>query len=332
MRSKRVFEIVLALLVTTSVGTRAQVNLNKLGQSTMDFLLVSVSPEASGMGEAYSAFGTGADAMFYNPAGLAEMNTTYNASVNFTQWIADINYYAGAISWKIGNYGVVGVNLLSVDYGTLIGTTIDVQKGYLDTGPIPNVGAYSFGISYAKAISSQFMVGGTVKYAGQNLGVNNFVDGTSVKNDAAKLAFDIGVKYYTSFNDFRFGMAIRNFASDVTREVYAEQLPLLFTVGGAIDLMDFVDQNHDKGTALTLAADFLHPNNYSERFNLGMEYKVLGMLALRGGYQTNRDIQSWSAGAGFNVQVGGTAWEVNYSFSKMDVFTNVNRFSLVASF
>ncbi len=332
MVSRKSLALALVISATTITSANAQDDLNKLAQSTMDFLSVSVSPKASAMGEAYSAFGTGADAMFYNPAGMAEMNNTFSAAVNFTQWIADINYYAGAFSWKIGNYGVMGINVLSVDYGTILGTSLDLQKGYVDNGALQNVGAYSFGLSYAKAISDAFMVGGNVRYVGQNLGGNNFIDGTSTKNDATKLAFDIGVKYNTLFKDFRFGMAIRNFSSDITREVYAEQLPLTFTMGGALDLIDFVDENHDKGTSLTLAVDFLHPNNYSERVDMGVEYKILGILALRGGYQTNRDIQSWSAGVGFNSTVAGTTWEVNYSFSKMDVFSNVNRFSVEAAF
>jgi len=66
--------------------------------------------------------------------------------------------------------------------------------------------------------------------------------------------------------------------------------------------------------------------------NLGLEYKVLGILAFRGGYQTNRSIQSWSAGIGINTDVGGNNVQVNYSFSKMTVFNDVNRFSVEMSF
>ncbi len=332
MISTKVLMMALIIFMTASGSVDAQVGLNKLAQSTMNFQLVSVSPKASAMGEAYDAFGTGADAMFFNPAGMAEMNTDFDAAINYTQWIAEMNYYAGAVSWNLENYGVVGLNVLSVDYGTIYGTSLDVQKGYIDNGELQNVGAYSFGLSYAKAVSSEFMVGGNVRYVGQNLGENTFNDGTFVKNDATKLVFDFGVKYNTGFKDFRFGMAIRNFSSDITREEISEQLPLIFTMGGAIDLMDFFDESHDKGTSLTFATDFLHPNDYSERVNMGLEYRVLGVLALRGGYQTNRDVQSWSAGVGFNSTVAGTTWEVNYSFSKMDVFSNVNRFSVEVAF
>jgi len=332
MFSKKVLAIAFILFTMECGNLEAQVGLNKLAQSTMNFQLVSISPIASALGEAYYAVGTGADAIFYNPAGMAEMTTTSDVSLDYTQWIADINYYGGAFSWNLGNYGVVGVSALTVDYGTIYATSLDIHKGYVDNGVMQNIGAYSFGLSYAKAISTQFMVGVNMRYVGQNLGENTFADGTSVKNDATKLVFDLGVKYYTAFKDFRFGMTIRNFSSDIKREQISEQLPLTFTVGGALDLMDFFDENHDKGTSLTFSTDYLHPNNYSERVNMGLEYRLLNLLALRGGYQTNRDIQSWSAGVGFNANVGGTVWEVNYSYSKMDVFSNVNRFSLGVMF
>ena len=323
---------VAAMLTMASREASAQVGLDKLAQSTMNFQVVSVSPKSSAMGEAYYAVGTGADAMFYNPAGMADMTSTVDAVISYAQWIADINYYSGAVSWNLGNYGVVGINLLSVDYGTINATSLDVQKGYIDNGVLQNVGAYSFGLSYAKAVNGNFMVGGNARYVGQNLGNNTFVNGVTTRNDANKLVFDLGVKYYTGFKDFKFGMAIRNFSSDITREEISEQLPLTFTLGGAIDLMDFIDESHDKGTSMTLAADFLHPNNYSERANMGLELKMLGMLALRGGYQTNRDVQSWSTGIGFNSTFGGTTWEVNYSYSRMKVFSDVSRFSVEAEF
>lgn len=309
-----------------------QVGLNKLAQSTMNFQLVSLSPKASAMGEAYYAVGKGAESIFYNPAGLADMDKTFNVVVDYTQWIADINYIGGAAAWNLDNYGVVGLSLMSVNYGTIYGTSLDPNTGsalgYIDNGTLSNVSAYSFGVSYAKAISTQFSIGGNIRIAGQNLGENQFINGATVKNNATKLVFDAGVKYYTGFKNFRFGMAIRNFSSNILREAIYEQLPLTFTVGTAIDLMDFINPMHSQEDALTLAVDFLHSNNYSERFNVGAEYKLLGMLALRAGYQTNRDIASWSAGIGVNKTIAGNEIEVNYSFSKMDIFKNVNRLSI----
>jgi hypothetical protein len=331
--------LIIIMSLVFCISLFPQVGINKVAQSTMDFLLVSVSPKASSMGDAYFAVGTGAESIFYNPAGMVETNKAFDIDINYTEWIADIKYLAGSASWNLGNYGAVGISMLTVDYGTIHGTSLvppdeneQYPLGYIDNGDVSNVGAYSFGLSYAKAINSQFMVGGNIRIAGQNLGENHFVDGTSVKNNASKLVFDVGVKYYTGFKDFRFGMALRNFSTDVKRELISETLPLTFNLGAAIDLMDFINPTHDKSTSLTFAAGFLHSNNYSERANFGLEYKFLGAIALRAGYQTNRDIASWSAGAGFMEDIGLSDVEVNYSFSKMDIFKNVNRLSVGFSF
>lgn len=329
----------LRLIVLTSLvfcmSIYAQVGINKVAQSTMDFLLVSLSPRASGMGDAYYAVGTGAESIFYNPAAMAEMKNTFNFVIDYTQWIADIKYLAGAASWNLGNYGTVGISMMTVNYGTINGTSLvppnlssQYPLGYIDNGNVSNVGSYAVGLSYAKAISDQFMVGGNIRIVGQNLGENHFVDGTVVKNNASKLAFDVGVKYYTGFKNFRFGMALRNFATDVKRELISEQLPLTFNLGAAIDLLDFVDPSHDKSSSLTMAAGFLHSNNYSERANFGLEYKFLGMISLRAGYQTNRDLASWSAGIGLSKNIDGKSIDVNYSFSKMKIFSNISRLSI----
>jgi hypothetical protein len=334
MNFKIISKIILTMFAVFIFFTNGfgQVGLDKLAQSTMNFQLVSISPRASAMGEAFYAVGTGAESIFYNPAGMVESNNTFNVVVDYTQWIADINYLGGAASWNLGNYGAVGISLLSVNYGTIYGTSLDPNTGsalgYIDNGTLSNVSAYSFGVSYAKAVSTQFAIGGNIRIAGQNLGESHFTDGTDTKNNATKLVFDVGVKYYTGFKNFRFGMAIRNFSSNIIREAVYEQLPLTFTVGTAIDLMDFINPAHSTDDALTLAVDFLHSNNYSERFNVGAEYKLLGVIALRGGYQTNRDVASWSAGIGLNKTIDGNEIQVSYSFSKMDVFKNINRLSV----
>ncbi len=329
--------IIVIIIVLSFVGkSYGQVGLNKLAQSTMNFLLVSTSAKSSAMGDAFFTLGTGAESMFYNPAGLVESSKTFDITLNYTQWIADIKYLSGGVSYNMGNLGSVGVSFLTVDYGTINATRLDPSLisgsgnvvGYIDDGALSNVGAYSVGLSYAKAISTKFLIGGTAHIAGQNLGQNVFDDGSIHKNNAVKVAFDAGVKYYTGWKNFAFGMAIRNFSSNIRREREDEQLPLTFTMGGAISISDFINPDKSKDHNWTLAVDFLHSNNYSERVNIGTSYQYMQMITLRAGYQTNRDIASWSAGIGFNTSISDYDMEVNYSFSKMNTFDSVSRISL----
>ncbi|MDZ7722272.1 MAG: hypothetical protein U5R06_05435 [candidate division KSB1 bacterium] len=57
--------LILSLLVSNPV--QAQVGIKKLGQSTMNFLKVSVSPKAAGMGNAYTSIGDGEKVSFTIP-------------------------------------------------------------------------------------------------------------------------------------------------------------------------------------------------------------------------------------------------------------------------
>ena len=287
----------------------AQTDLNKTAQSTMNFLLVGTSSKACAMGEAFVTTGTGSESIFYNPAGLAIVDKNFNIGLNYTQWIADINYLSGALGWNISDFGVIGFHLLTVDYGDINGTSLISPAeqnlyplGYKDNGLVSNVAAYVVGLTYSKLITQEFSLGVTIKYAGQNLGQNNF--GTSTTdNNASIFAFDAGVRYQTDFNGFTFGMFLRNFSTNIQREEIEEQLPLLFSFGASINLLELIQEKYSDESSIIFEADFLHQNNYTERVNLGMEYKFLKMFSLLAGYQTNRDLASWSAGVGFNSSV-----------------------------
>ena len=330
--------ILIALLLIVSL-LQAQVGLNKVAQSTMNFQQVGISARASALGEAFCAVGRGSESIFYNPAGVVETDKTFDLKLCATQWIADINYMAGALSYDMGSYGSVGLSFLSVDYGDIYTTSLlDASEsalypvGYKDTGIASNVGAWSLGLTYGRAISTQFMIAGNARLVSQSLGTTAIAVGSSKDNNATKLVFDAGVKYYTGLKSFRFGMAIRNFSSNIKREEINEQLPLTFTMGTALNLFDLILTSQADENELTLAVDFIHPNNYSERVNVGLEYIFMKKLALRGGWQSNQDLASWSAGLGVHSAIGGSEVAFDYSYSYFDIFDGVNRFSLGIGF
>jgi len=53
---------------------------------------------------------------------------------------------------------------------------------------------------------------------------------------------------------------------------------------------------------------------------------------LRGGYQTNREIASWSLGVGVSPTIVGQRIRVDYSYSRFDFFGGVNRFGIGVAF
>ncbi len=311
-------------------------NIKQTGQASMTFLQVGVSPKAAAMGEAYTALSKGVVSVFYNPAGLTEMDSKYEAFVSSTQWFADIKYLAGAVSYNAGNLGAFAISFITVDYGKIKGTAL-LPGGsgggfdYVLTGDVPNVGAYSFGLTYVKAISTKFSIGGTVKYVGQQLGQLINENGTS-DNNASKLAFDLGVKYFPGIESLRLGMSIRNFSTFVQYQNFQSPLPLVFSVGLGMNLMDIIDKKISADHSLILSSEFIHPNDYTERVYTGLEYTFMNMVSFRTGYITNNDVLTWSGGIGLGKSFAGTRFEIDYSYSHTQYFNGVNRFSLNVAF
>jgi len=328
MRNKIYFWLSGILLLNSL--SYSQIDLNKTAQSTMNFLLVSTSSKASALGDAYTSIGSGSEAMFYNPAGLAGMQTEFDINLNYTGWIADIKYLSGGVAWNLYDIGVIGINLLTVDYGTINGTslTLDIGNdlGYIDNGEISNVGAYAIGLSYARAISQEFSIGGTVKLVGQNLGVS-IVQAGSVENNASKLSFDAGVKYKTGFKGFMFGMSIRNFSTEVKYVEEGFQLPLRFTLGISMDLVDFTNFDKDNNS-LMLSVESINDRSHAQQIGFGLEYEFLKMFSLRGGYILENDENSFNLGLG----ISWYGLSVDYAYSPYGLLGDINRFSVRFSY
>ena len=75
-----------------------------------------------------------------------------------------------AAAVRLGDFGVLGASLLSMDYGTFYGTRVSNNaEGYEETGTF-SPKAYAIGIAFAQKVSERFSYGVQVKYASQNLG------------------------------------------------------------------------------------------------------------------------------------------------------------------
>ena len=96
----------------------------KLAQTGMKFLNVSLDARASAFGDAVTSLETNSSAMFYNPAAMARLEGIADVTLGSTQFIADINYYNAAIAFAPfnGDYGIFGLSFVSVDYGEFLGT------------------------------------------------------------------------------------------------------------------------------------------------------------------------------------------------------------------
>lgn len=333
---KRIFITLISsvFIVMMNLGNPGlvQAQTPKVAQAGMSWLNMPVGARAAGMGYASVAVSDDASSFFWNPAGYAFSSGT-NFFAHKTNWIADINVSSAAVSHNLGRYGIYGLNVTSVDWGVFHGTRrADNDAGYVETGTFSPASS-SIGLSYAYRITNEFGVGLNVKYLHERLGstlVGSFDSPETVTARMNLFAIDFGTLYYIGFHDLRVGMSLKNFSNEEAYRAETFPLPMTFRLGLAMDMLKLTNINpmHE----LTLAADFIHSRDFSERVNLGVEYGFRDLLFLRGGYKFNYDIESLSIGGGVKVEAAGVSLTIEYAHLQMDVFSNVNMFSLMVGF
>lgn len=318
----------LTLMITSAYAANV-----KLAQTGFKYLSVSTDARGGALCDALTTVEMGSNSLFYNPAGMARMDNKIEFTASLNNWIADIKYNSFSLSlipFK-GRYGVLGLSFISVDYGNLQGTMVwENDQGYVDT-EIFQPTAFTSGIGYAKALSDKFSIGGQVKYARQNLG-KSFVpageDSVYIKNNIANaISYDFGTMCKTGYKSLVFGMSVRNFSNEIKFEEEGFQLPLTFRIGLSMNILDIKDISPELMSCL-VSIDAVHSRDYPEQIKLGVEYKLLNMFSVRGGYVTPSDEQHYSFG--FGVEKYGLG--VDYAYTPFGIFKDVQRFTLKYAF
>lgn len=320
MRHAGIILLICVLLLGTALGQQ------KYAQTGAQFLSVASDARGGGLAEAMTSIEMNGASLFFNPAGMARMKNRVDLMASQNQWIADIthNSFSFAISPEAGRWGVIGASLMSVDYGDIQGTMVWANnQGFLDT-EILKPTAFAAGIGYANALSDKFAVGGQIKYVGLNYGKSVYPDedglpDTVRTNLAYANAFDFGTIYRTGWKSLAFGMSVRNFSDEIKFEEEGFQLPLTFALGISMDLFDLISEEDTQD--LLISIDALHYRSHPEQIKVGIEYKPLEMLALRGGYYSSTSEQDMTFGIG--IQQFGLG--IDYAYTPFGVWNEVHR-------
>jgi len=336
---KKIILCTIVLLCICSSTFYAQVGVTKVGTTASKFLSIDVGPRANGMGSAYVALANDVTAMYWNPAGISNMEN-FEMMFSNTKWIADVTLnYAGAVV-PLGDIGTIGVNATFLTMDQIERTTVENPDG---TGEFVDAGNYAFGISYARNLTDQFSIGFNGKYILEKL----------FHSSATGFAVDVGVLFDTHLSGLKLGMSISNYGTkmklsgqdfQVQHDPYpsvagnngnisaalstdAFDLPLLFRLGASMDILKGLF-----GSNLILSVDALHPNDDIESMNIGGEYIFENMLSLRMGYKglfLKDSQQGINYGGGVRLNVTGrTTLLFDYSYISFGDLKNVHMFSV----
>lgn len=320
------FAATLILLAALSVAANGQTApvMTKTGTTAAQFLKIGAGPRAIGMGGAYVSVADDITAMYWNPAGLARMQTG-EAVFNHVNWILDVSYDAAGASLIIDGVGTLAAGAYILNDGEMDVTTTDNPEG---TGERFSAGAYAATVSFARALTDQFSIGFTAKYVGEYIW----------NETATAVALDFGTMYEAPvFNGLRIGASMSNFGPqmqlsgpDIKRLYYSGpgglnivntslemdsyDLPLLFRVGISTDAL------HDENNRITLAVDAVHPNDNTEYLNSGLEYAWSDVVFLRAGWKSlfqRGTEEGLTAGAGVQYAVA-TALDLKFDYAYQD--------------
>lgn len=308
-----------------------------LGASGAKFLSIPVGARESAMGGAVISTADDAAAVFWNPSGIAHIseNAVHFSSLDL---YGQFDMSSASLVHGMGDAGVLAASFTSL---TMQKTEITTELQPNGTGRYYDAQDIAIGLTYARALSTEFSVGVTAKYINQRIW-NEVAEG---------VAFDIGTQYKVDFNDLIIAMSMTNFGGDIrfngedlnitflrnnnypnsrlapgrlqTSDV---PLPLLFQVGVGMDVV------RTEMYRVRAEIDATHPNDADERVNAGAEFSFVDRLFFRAGYRYNYDDEDLTFGGGFNFQLGNSILRFDYSYANFKLLPDLHRYSVGIEF
>jgi len=296
---------------------------SKVGTTAASFLNIPSGARSTGMGGASAAIGDDAMAIFTNVAGISNI-TRNQIAFNTADWFvgSSLNHFAAVLA---AGPHVLGLSMKQLDYGSEIVTTESHPEG---TGEKWKANDQALGISYARFLTDRFSLGGTFKVISQEI----------YHESSSSVALDLGLLYRADFRNLRIGMSINNFGLDakldgkdlllavdidevnagnndnISAKLETDEwpLPLLFTVGLAMDMLE------TNSLRWQIAVDALHPNNNNSYLRIGSEIELYHTIFIRMGHSSlmkEYAEDKLSFGAGLQYSVGGMRLGFDYTMT-----------------
>ncbi|MBC8048137.1 MAG: PorV/PorQ family protein [Fimbriimonadaceae bacterium] len=291
------------------------------------FLKINPDAHASGVSESYIATVNDAGSVYWNPAGLTQLDTNkYHFIISHTDYVAGTNQEFAAIIYRTGDNTLIGASVQYFNAGEMNVTTEFMPQGTGQTFRATDMG---IGITLARELTDQFSFGITAKYVREDI--------ATVHNQ--NIVFDFGFQYDIGIANTRFAVGLQSFGFNTSPsgEIAAENLydsviitdfteiavPTVFRLGFAWDAI------RNEKNILTTSAQLNHPTDNNETYSIGIEYGWKKIFFARTGYTFSTDFPSYPS-IGFGIQLKryfGTV-KLDYGFNYQNTLGTINRIGL----
>lgn len=295
------------------------------GTAAAQFLQLGADARAEGMGEAARSVTEDANAVYWNPAGLASLDyrhATATHGLYYQSIFYDYLAYAQPVRPVLSDrrerelrsndeYGAFGVGLLYLNAGQI--------------SAVDNTGAPT-GESFTPQDAAVMAAWGAPVTENFDVGVGGKYISERIKESAETAAFDAGARLHFYLGDVPYVMSatVQNVGGRLRFIESGDELPLTFALGNSVRI----------GKGLTLAADIVAPKDGAVYPAVGGEYRYSYdsevSVAMRLGYDgrtTDAQLDGFTGltlGAGFTYARFG----FDYAWAPFGVLGDTNRLSI----
>ena len=332
------------------IGQSFAGNPERSGSAGATELLINPFARSAGWADVNLGGVRGSDAMFVNIAGLAFVTKT-EIDFSNTQWLVNSGIQINSLTFaqRVGENGVLGIGLVSFDYGEWEITT---EHQPLGTAGVISPSSLIINVGYSAKFTESI-------YGGVNIKAYN----NSVSNmKTMGMCFDAGVQYIPESNDsWKFGVTLKNVGPSLKykgdgmsvvlsvptfgvpynmsyeSKSASYELPVQLAMGLSYDFR--LAENHN----LVGAVAFTSNSFEKDFFQLGAEYNFKNVFMVRMGYKAYTSNEEAGKSAltgltgGFTAQIPtnkeeGTYLGLSYSYRTTNPFQGVHSVGLNVGF
>lgn len=338
--------IKMKLLVLIGLFFVSHHSISQLGGSTSySFLSLANSSRIQGLGgKNISIHDNDANLGISNPA-LLDSTQSGSISLNYLNYISDINYGYSAYTHHVKNIGTFNLSMMYANYGTFIRAD---ETGQTNGEFVANDLVFSLG--YGRQIDSNFKVGANLKFFNSIYDIYN----------SNGIALDLAASFHKPNSLFSAGVVVQNLGFSFSKYSEKETMPLDILLGMTYKLrhapfrfsltLDNL-QVWDLTYTDPLAPQDFDPNTFepippkepnvldkaarhiifstefvvSDNFNIQLGYNVRRRQELR--ITEKKGMVGFSGGVAFKVK----KFRLNYSLSSFHIAGNSHSFSITTN-
>jgi len=293
------------LLILAALFGNVSTAATRGGETPADFLMIGNGARAAAMGGAFSAVTDGAEASYWNPAGLSAISN-YSVSFSHFAWYQDISIEHGAAAFAVSDRATLAASVTYLGYG-------DIDGRDATGASIGNISAYDWvgGVSMGYEISPNLRLGLTGKF------INLQLHETS----ASAFAADFGAQL--RYSQVTFAAVATNVGTKISFNDQEEGLPRAARLGVAVEPF---------GNGLRAAIEWESRFYGNTVIRNGVEWGFHDRYFVRTGYnyETGASDRDFSDGLSFGAGLRFGAAAIDYAYSVKDSRSDedIHRFSI----